>query len=433
MDNNVSEKLEEDKENVYTIPKTGKMKVPGRIYSSPALLTQTGMENALQQVVNVAKLPGIVDASLAMPDIHWGYGFPIGGVAAFSTEEEENGMGVISPGGVGFDINCGVRLLKTELNERDVREKLPQIMNELYKNVPAGLGSKGRIKLSKGELENVLNEGAKWAMDNGYLWNKDLEFLEENGRMENVKIEEVREKAKKRGIPQLGSLGSGNHFLEVQKVDEVFDEAAAKAFGLFEGQAVVMMHTGSRGCGHQVCQDHLECILKASKREGIDLPDKQLASAPLDTKEAQEYLGAMSAAANFAWTNRSLISYATRKAFSQVFGGDGRSLGMDTVYDVTHNIAKMEQHSGEDLCVHRKGATRAFGPGSLDVPQKYRAFGQPVLVPGDMGTSSYVLSGTSGAMAQTFGSTCHGAGRALGRKAAFKKYNSTNFINFIIF
>ena len=422
------DKLISKDKNIYELPQEGKMRVPGRIYSSKSLLSHPGMDSAVQQVANVAQLPGIVNASMAMPDIHWGYGFPIGGVAAFRSNSNKGKIGVISPGGVGFDINCGVRLLRTDLVESDIRGKQKEIIDELYKEVPAGLGSKGKIRLSDRELESVLSIGSKWAEENGYLWKSDLEVLEENGCIDNALPEHVSDYARKRGRKQVGSLGSGNHFLEVQKVDEVFDEAAAKAFGLFEGQAVVMMHTGSRGCGHQVCQDHLECILKASKREGIDLPDKQLASAPLDTKEAQEYLGAMSAAANFAWTNRSLISYATRKAFSQVFGGDGHSLGMDTVYDVTHNIAKMERHSGEDLCVHRKGATRAFGPGSLDVPQKYRSFGQPVLVPGDMGTSSYVLSGTSGAMAQTFGSTCHGAGRALGRKAAFKKYNSTNLV-----
>ena len=428
MDSNLSENLDKNKENVYTIPKTGKMKVPGRIYSSPALLTQTGMENALQQVVNVAKLPGIVDASLAMPDIHWGYGFPIGGVAAFSTEEEENGMGVISPGGVGFDINCGVRLLKTELNERDVREKLPQIMSELYKNVPAGLGSKGRIKLSKGELENVLNEGAKWAMDNGYLWNKDLEFLEENGRMENVKIEEVSEKAKKRGIPQLGSLGSGNHFLEIQKVEEIYDEYTAKSYGLEKDKVVVMMHCGSRGCGHQVCQDHIKPVINASIREKIELQDKQLASAPLDSKEAENYIGAMNAAANYAWANRSLIAHWTRESFSNVFKEEAETLGMETIYDVSHNIAKFEKHNGKNVCVHRKGATRAFAPNSVDIPQRYRDVGQPVLIPGDMGTCSYVLAGSEGAMKETFGSTCHGAGRALSRKAASNKFNGEKLI-----
>ena len=428
MDNNLPMSLREIDKNVYGIPKTGAMKVPGRIYSSPALLTQPGMENALQQVVNVATLPGIVDASLAMPDIHWGYGFPIGGVAAFSTEEGENGMGVISPGGVGFDINCGIRLLRTELNEKSVREKLPELMNELYKNVPAGLGSKGRIKLSKSELENVLNEGAKWAKDNGYLWDKDLQFLEENGRMEDVKIEEVSEKAKKRGIPQLGSLGSGNHFLEIQTVDEIFDEEIAKIYGLEKGKVVVMMHCGSRGCGHQVCQDHLKPVIDASIREKIELKDKQLASAPLNSKEAENYIGAMNAAANYAWANRSLIAHWTRESFSNIFQEEAETLGMETVYDVSHNIAKFERHNGENVCVHRKGATRAFAPGNMELPQRYRNVGQPVLVPGDMGTCSYVLAGTEVAMKETFGSTCHGAGRALSRKAASKKYDGEELI-----
>ena len=422
------DKLVSKSDNIYELPQEGKMRVPGRIYSSKSLLSHPGMDSAINQVSNVAELPGIKTASLAMPDIHWGYGFPIGGVAAFSTDSSESGTGVISPGGVGFDINCGVRLLRTDLVESDIRPKQKEIIDELYKQVPAGLGSKGKITLSDRELDSVLSIGSKWAQENGYLWESDLEVLEENGCIDNAVPEHVSHYARTRGRKQVGSLGSGNHFLEVQKVDEIFDEEAAKAFGLFKNQAVVMMHTGSRGCGHQVCQDHLECILKASKREGLDLPDKQLASAPLYTKEAQEYLGAMSAAANFAWTNRSLISYATRKAFSHVFGGDGKSLGMDTVYDVSHNIAKIEKHGGEELCVHRKGATRAFGPDSSDIPQKYKSFGQPVIVPGDMGTSSYVLSGTAGAMDQTFGSTCHGAGRALGRKAALKKYNSTNLV-----
>ncbi|MEC9332472.1 MAG: RtcB family protein [Candidatus Thermoplasmatota archaeon] len=424
----MKDKLVPKDDNVYELPKEGKMRVPGRIYSSQSLLEHPGMDSAIQQVANVATLPGIVDFSMAMPDIHWGYGFPIGGVAAFRTESNGDGMGVISPGGVGFDINCGVRLIRTDLVEQDIRSKQKELVDELYKEVPAGLGSKGKITLSDRELDSVLSIGAKWASEQGYLWESDLDVLEENGCIENSSPEHVSHYARTRGRKQVGSLGSGNHFLEVQKVDEIFDEEAAKAFGLFEGQAVVMMHTGSRGCGHQVCQDHLDCVLSASKREGIDLPDKQLAAAPLYTREAQEYLGAMSSAANFAWANRSLITYATRRAFSNIFGGDGKSLGMDTVYDVSHNIAKIENHSGEDLCVHRKGATRAFGPGSLEVPSKYRSFGQPVIVPGDMGTASYVLSGTSGAMEQTFGSTCHGAGRALGRKAAFKKFNSKNLV-----
>ena len=268
----------------------------------------------------------------------------------------------------------------------------------------------------------------EWASDNGYIWNNDLEYFEEQGCIEGAVIEQVSEFARKRGKKQLGSLGSGNHFLEVQKVEEIYDERAAKIFGLHENQVVVMMHTGSRGCGHQVCQDHLACVLKAGEREGIDLPDKQLASAPLNTPEARNYLGGMSAAANFAWANRSLVTYGTRKAFSDVFGVDSENLGMSTLYDVSHNIAKVEKHKSGEVCVHRKGATRAFGPDSLDIPPEYREVGQPVIVPGDMGTCSYVLSGTEGAMEQTFGSTCHGAGRALGRKAALKKFGSRNLI-----
>jgi len=419
--------IQKDK-NIFELPKQEGMNVPGRIYSSKSLLEHPGMDSAVQQVANVAKLPGIVDASLAMPDIHWGYGFPIGGVAAFRTSLSGEGIGVISPGGVGFDINCGVRLLRTNLLETDVRSKQKELINELYSEVPAGLGSKGKIRLSDRDMDSVLSIGSRWASEEGYIWDTDLDFLEENGCIKDASPEYVSQYARERGKKQVGSLGSGNHFLEVQKVETIFDEPTAKVFGLFEGQTVVMMHTGSRGCGHQVCQDHLDCVLKASKREGIELADKQLAAAPLDTREAKEYLGGMSAAANFAWTNRSLITYATRKAFSNIFGGDGESLGMSTVYDVSHNIAKIEKHGGEKLCVHRKGATRAFGPGSLDIPSKYRSFGQPVIVPGDMGTSSYVLSGTAGSMEQTFGSTCHGAGRAMGRKTALKSFNSENII-----
>ena len=308
----MKDKLVPKEDHVYELPKEGRMRVPGRIYSSQSLLEHPGMDSAIQQVANVATLPGIVDFSMAMPDIHWGYGFPIGGVAAFRTESKGDGMGVISPGGVGFDINCGVRLIRTDMVEQDIRSKQKELIDELYKEVPAGLGSKGKITLSDREIDSVLSIGAKWAADEGYLWESALDVMEDNGYIENSLPEHVSHYARTRGRKQVGSLGSGNHFLEVQKVDEVFDEEAAKAFGLFEGQAVVMMHTGSRGCGHQVCQDHLDCVLRASKREGIDLPDKQLAAAPLDTKEAQEYLGAMSSAANFAWANRSLIAYATR-------------------------------------------------------------------------------------------------------------------------
>ena len=412
----------------FELPKTGKMNVPGKIYSSDNLLSHAGMSSAIKQVADVATLPGIVDSSLAMPDIHWGYGFPIGGVAAFRTENSKEDTGVISPGGVGFDINCGVRLIKSNLQEKDVLGKQKELVDKLYSEVPAGLGSKGKIRLSDRDLDSVLSTGAEWASDNGYIWNNDLEYFEEQGCIEGAVIEQVSEFARKRGKKQLGSLGSGNHFLEVQKVEEIYDERAAKIFGLHENQVVVMMHTGSRGCGHQVCQDHLACVLKAGEREGIDLPDKQLASAPLNTPEARNYLGGMSAAANFAWANRSLVTYGTRKAFSDVFGVDSENLGMSTLYHVSHYIAKVEKHKSGEVCVHRKGATRAFGPDSLDIPSEYREVGQPVIVPGDMGTCSYVLSGTEGAMEQTFGSTCHGAGRALGRKAALKKFGSRNLI-----
>ena len=424
----MKERLKKINDYSFELPMSGKMNVPGKIYSSESLLSHPGMSSAIKQVADVATLPGIVDSSLAMPDIHWGYGFPIGGVAAFRTENSKEGTGVISPGGVGFDINCGVRLIKSNLQEKDIRGKQKELVDKLYSEVPAGLGSKGKIRLSDKDLDSVLSTGAEWASENGYIWNNDLEYFEEQGCIDGAIIDQVSEFARKRGKKQLGSLGSGNHFLEVQMVEEIFDDRAAKIFGLNINQVVVMMHTGSRGCGHQVCQDHLSCILKAGDREGIDLPDKQLASAPLDTVEARNYLGGMSAAANFAWANRSLVTHGTRKAFSDIFGMDSEHLGMSTLYDVSHNIAKVEKHKSGEVCVHRKGATRAFGPDSLEIPSKYREVGQPVIVPGDMGTCSYVLSGTDGAMSQTFGSTCHGAGRALGRKAALKKFGSRNLI-----
>ena len=408
----------------YEIPRAGAMRVPGRIYSSPALLETAGSDNALQQVANVATLPGIVDASLAMPDIHWGYGFPIGGVAAFDPAQG----GVVSPGGVGFDINCGVRLLRSDLVARELRPRQREIIDAFYEAVPAGLGSKGRIRLNERELEAVFERGAGWAAEQGYLWERDLPRLEERGGMAGADPAQVSHAARARGRPQLGSLGSGNHFLELQEVVEIFDETTAKAFGLFEGQATVMLHTGSRGCGHQICQDSLETVMRASRAAGLELPDRQLAAAPLDTPAARNYLGAMASAANYAWANRSLIAHWTRDALGGLLDAEPETLGLETVYDVAHNIAKFETHGGRELCVHRKGATRAFGPGEADVPQEYRSVGQPVLVPGDMGTESYVLAGTRGAMEQTFGSTCHGAGRALGRKAALRKFDSRQLL-----
>ena len=418
------EQLRPAGKGVFELPQQGDMRVPGRIYSTPELLAHPGMDSALQQVANVATLPGIVDASLAMPDIHWGYGFPIGGVAAFDANEG----GVVSPGGVGFDINCGVRLLRTNLEIGDVQPRQKELVDELFKRVPAGLGSKSTLALSNRELDSVLERGAQWAAEEGYLWERDVEVLEERGALDVAQPEKVSDFARKRGRKQVGSLGSGNHFLELQVVEEIFDAAAAKAFGLREGQVAVMMHTGSRGCGHQVCQDQLECVMTESKRAGIELADRQLACAPLESQVARDYIGAMSAAANYAWANRSMITHFTRQAFTSVFGTEAEALGLETVYDVAHNIAKFEQHGGREVCVHRKGATRAFAPGSDEIPAQYRDVGQPVLVPGDMGTASWVLAGADGAMQDTFGSACHGAGRAMGRKAAARKFDSKRLL-----
>ncbi|MBI5680112.1 MAG: RtcB family protein [Methanobacterium sp.] len=407
---------------VWEIPSSYKkeMRVPGRVYLNDEAIKSVE-KGAIDQVANVACLPGIQKFSIGLPDIHFGYGFSIGGVAAFSARN-----GVISPGGVGFDINCGVRLLKTNLTEEDIKPKLNQLMDMLFKNIPSGLGSKGKIRLQEGQINEVLDQGAEWAIENGYGWKKDLEFLEENGKMETADSSKVSDKAKKRGIPQLGSLGSGNHFLEVQKMDKIFDEKTAKVFGIEEGQIVVLIHTGSRGCGHQICSDYLRTMLKATKRYNIDVPDKQLACAPVDSNEAQDYFKAMSAAANYAWANRQMIVHWVRESFENVYNQDAEEMGLDIVYDIAHNIAKKEVHNikGRDMevYVHRKGATRAFGPGREEIPKVYRDVGQPVFIPGTMGTSSYVLVGTDTAMEETFGSSAHGAGRKMSRAGAKREY-----------
>ena len=407
---------------VWEIPSSYKkeMIVPGRIYLNDENIKEVE-QGAIDQISNVACLPGIQKFSIGLPDIHFGYGFPIGGVAAFSARN-----GVISPGGVGFDINCGARLVKTNLTEEDVKPKINQIMDALFKNIPSGVGSKGKIRLQEGQIDEVLDNGAEWAVENGYGWKKDLEHLEENGKMEEADSSKVSDKAKKRGIPQLGSLGSGNHFLEVQKMDKIFDEETAKVFGIEEGQVVVLIHTGSRGCGHQICSDYLRTMDKAAKRYQINLPDRQLACAPVDSDEAQDYFKAMAAAANYAWTNRQMIVHWVRESFEQIYKQDSEEMGMEIVYDVAHNIAKKEVHhiKGRDLevYVHRKGATRAFGPGRKEIPKTYRDVGQPVLIPGTMGTSSYILAGTETAMEETFGSSAHGAGRKMSRAGAKREY-----------
>jgi len=408
-------------ETKWKIPKNyhPRMKVEGIVFASSRLLPAMREDQALEQVVNVAQLPGIVRCSLAMPDIHWGYGFPIGGVAAFQEE-----LGVISPGGVGYDINCGVRLLLSRLERQEALGKMELLIPALYRNVPAGVGSEGRIKLKAGELKKVLMQGSAWAVKNGYGWHEDLERTESQGRLESANADLVSERALERGAPQLGTLGSGNHFLEVQAVEKIYDSRAAAVFGLEEGQVTVMIHCGSRGLGYQVCDDFLDEFRRASVRYGIELPDRQLVCAPVHSPEGEEYLGAMAAAANYAWANRQCIMHWVRDAFEHVFQASAEKLGLHLLYDVAHNIAKLELHEVDGrlrrLCVHRKGATRAFPAGHAEVTERYRGVGQPVLIPGSMGTASYVCCGTELAMRESFGSTAHGAGRVLSRHAAMR-------------
>jgi tRNA-splicing ligase RtcB len=412
-------RVERTGEFVYEIPAEGAMRVPGRVYAHAGLLEQAGHEEALQQVVNVATLPGVLVASIAMPDIHWGYGFPIGGVAAM----DEAG-GVVSPGGVGFDINCGVRLVRTALGVEEVRPRLESLMDELMRRVPQGSGPHGALPLQGGELERLVAEGAAFLARRGLATPDDLAHTEEGGVMAGADVVAVSNKALERGRTQVGSLGSGNHFLEVQVVKDVIDAVAASAYGVAAGQVVVMIHSGSRGFGHQVCTDYLGRMAGAAARAGIELPDRQLACAPLGSSEAEEYLAAMACACNFAFANRQMMLHEVRGAFEQVFRRSWESLGVELVYDVAHNIAKREVHlvDGERRAVrvHRKGATRAFGPGHPDVPEDYRDVGQPVIIPGDMGRESWLLAGTEVAMHKTWGSTCHGAGRLLSRHAARK-------------
>jgi tRNA-splicing ligase RtcB len=399
------------------------MRVAGLIYASQSMLEHIFEEQVFEQVANVAFLPGIVGHSLAMPDIHWGYGFPIGGVAATRVAD-----GVISPGGVGFDINCGVRLLRTNLTVDEVRPEITKLVNELYENVPSGLGSEGKIRVSQKELDQVLTQGSRWALEKGLGEPEDIVVTEEAGCIKQANPDKVSVKAKKRGIPQLGTLGSGNHFLEVEAVTEIYDPAAAGVMGITGvGQILVLIHTGSRGLGHEVCGDYVRLLGEAVKRYGIALPDRQLACAPVSSAEGQDYLEAMACAANYAWTNRQCIAHWTRESFARVFGRSQREIGLEQIYDVCHNIAKIEEHSvggrRQRLCVHRKGATRAFPPGHRDVPERYRDIGQPVLIPGDMGRGSFVALGTERAMAESFGSTCHGAGRLKSRSAARRSLN----------
>ncbi|MCL4518540.1 MAG: RtcB family protein [Thaumarchaeota archaeon] len=412
----------------YTIEPSARkdMRVPVTIYANEALISKMETDRTIDQAVNVACLPGVKRHMIVLPDGHEGYGFPIGGVAATDFEQ-----GVISPGGVGYDINCGVRLIRTNLTEDEVRPRLRELVKEIFRSVPSGLGSTGALNLTSQQLDNVLSDGVKWAISNGYGNSADLKFCEENGTMRHADPSKVSNEAKKRGSKSLGTLGSGNHFLEVETVNRVLDEQAAKAFGIGQkNQVCVLLHTGSRGLGHQVCSDYLRIIDVASPNFKIDLPDRELACAPAGSKEAENYRLAMGCALNFAWTNRQLITHRVRKAFERVFQKSESDLGMRLVYDVAHNICKVEEHSvdpdnpgkREKVFVHRKGATRAFPKGREEIPQEYRSIGQPVLIPGSMGTASWVLLGREKSMNASFGSTAHGAGRMMSRSAAIRTY-----------
>ena len=399
------------------IPRHGGMKTDGLVFANEALFSSIGGEDAVKQVVNVAHLPGIVGPSMAMPDIHWGYGFPIGGVAAFDCDE-----GVVTPGGVGYDINCGVRLLRSNIPRQDVAGRERDLVHGLFRSIPTGVGSRTRSAgIEKSEERKALVQGARWAVDRGLGIASDLDRIEEGGTIAGADPDAVSDRAKERGRPQAGTLGSGNHFVEVGFVEEVFDPVAARVLGLEEGFLTVIVHTGSRGLGYQVCDDSLKVMVRSAAKYGIHLPDRQLCCAPIGSPEGRQYLAAMAAAANFAFLNRQIIAHRVREAFEQTLGMAPREHGLQTVYDVCHNIAKFETHTwagaAKRLCVHRKGATRAFPPGHPQVPAEYRAVGQPVVIPGDMGRYSYVLVGCEGAR-ESWGSTCHGAGRRLSRHAA---------------
>jgi tRNA-splicing ligase RtcB len=394
------------------------MKVPGYVYAKKEMLDAVLSDRSLDQLINVSTLPGIVKAAMVMPDVHEGYGFPIGGVAATRWPH-----GIISPGGIGYDINCGVRLLTTTFSYHDIAPNLESLSRELFSQVPSGTGRGGDIKLSIEELDEVLKLGAEWAVKNGYGSEEDLKLIESNGRLANADPSAVSELAKKRGCDQLGTIGAGNHFLEVDRVEKIFDQEKADVFGLKENQIVILIHTGSRGLGHQVATDYIRIMMGAMPAYNITPPDRELACVPFDSPEGQNYFNAMAAAANFAWCNREIITYEVRRAFQKELNVPGEEIKL--LYDVAHNIAKIEEHrdNGEikKFIVHRKGATRAFGPSQKDIPEKYQTTGQPVLIPGSMGTASYVLAGTNKSMDSTFGSTCHGAGRRLSRTAAKKQ------------
>jgi tRNA-splicing ligase RtcB (3'-phosphate/5'-hydroxy nucleic acid ligase) len=414
--------LEQVGENCFRIPKGYKpgMRVDGLIFANERLIDQLRKDQAPEQVANVAFLPGIQVASLAMPDIHWGYGFCIGGVCA--TDPDEGG--VISPGGVGYDINCGVRLVRSNLHYRDVKPHLRELVESLFRNVPTGAGRSGKYRFDAKELRRLMGEGSRYVVGRGLGTERDVAYTEAQGRINDAEPDSVSDHAVNRGLEQCGTLGSGNHFMEVQVVDHVFDEEVARTFGLAKDMVCVMIHSGSRGLGYQVCDDALTVLRTAPQKYGIELPDRQLACAPVDSPEGQKYLGAMRAAANFGFCNRQLLMHQARETFEQVFGQSWTDLQMDLIYDVAHNIAKFEEHEvggrRKKLWVHRKGATRAFPPGHRELPASYQQVGQPVIIPGDMGRASWVLAGQPGSMKRTFGTTCHGAGRAMSRTAAVK-------------
>lgn len=415
--------FEKISDTTWRIPKSYKsgMRVDGLIFANENLMKSIVLDQAPEQVANVATLPGIVRNSIAMPDIHWGYGFPIGGVAAMSYND-----GVVSPGGVGYDINCGVRMLRTSLDFEDVKDKLDDLVHVVFSDVPAGLGSKGRLVLDNKELTKVMLKGGKWAVKKGYGWDEDIDVTEERGQLDIADADAVSKKAIGRGLSQVGTLGSGNHFLEIQVVDEIYNPGAAEVFGIDHvGQITIMIHSGSRGLGYQVCDDFLSVMQTAMKKYDIQVPDRQLACAPITSSEGQQYLAAMACAANYAWANRQVMAHWAREAFSRVLKSSPEKLGMYQIYDVAHNIAKIETHEVDGVplkvVVHRKGATRAFGPSHPDVPEKYRSIGQPVLVPGDMGRYSFLLAGTDEAMQISFGSSCHGAGRLMSRSQATRE------------
>jgi len=419
------EHLSKVDENLYRMERTYQpgMRVPGYVYASEKLIELALKDNALSQVANVATLPGIVSASLAMPDIHWGYGFVIGGVAAFDPKRG----GIVSPGGVGYDINCGVRLIRSNLDAVECAEQITPLVNQIFRDVPVGVGQGGDIVFEGKKMERLLKEGTAAVVREGLSWEDDLEFIEEGGALDGADPSLVTDKAVKRGRRQCGTLGAGNHFIEIQRVEEIFDPEAAAAYGLAVGMITVMIHTGSRGLGHQTCEDTLQVMRNAVTKYEISLPDRQLACAPLESREGRDYLAAMACAANFAWANRSIITNFVRNGFERVLGESAERLGLEIVYDVAHNIAKWETHTVDNkkikLLVHRKGATRAFPAGHPDIPSKYAHIGQPVIIPGDMGTASWVLRAQPKAMEQTFGSTCHGAGRAMGRNEAKRQVN----------